>query len=98
MSFTMAKSSQRPRRRKVAPPRTPIPKREPSEFERIHFPTNVLAKCFEDCFMGRQVLDPFYVYIEDFEELVVCSRSVRNMLRPWESAIDFDDKVYPNLI
>ena len=48
--------------------------------------------------MGRQVLDPFYVDIEDFKELVVCSRSVRNMLRPWESSIDFDDKVFPNLI
>ena len=36
--------------------------------------------------------------IKDFKELIVCSRSVRNIVCPWESAIDFDDKVYPNLV
>ena len=36
--------------------------------------------------------------IEDFKELIVYSRSVRNMLLPWESTIDFYDRVYPNLV
>ena len=56
-----------------------------------------MAKHFEDRFNGRKVLNSFYVDIEDFRTLIVCGRSVRNMLQPWESAIDFDDRVYPNL-
>ena len=48
--------------------------------------------------MGRKVLDSYFVYIEDFKTLIVCGRSVRDMLHPWESAIDFDDQVYPNLV
>ena len=80
------------------PPRNPIPPREVSEFARIHFPTPALAKRFEDRFDGRKVLDPFFVDIDDFRNLVVCGRSIRDMLLPWESGIDFDDRVYPNLV
>ena len=94
----MAASSQRPRRRKANPPRNLTPPRETSEFERIHFPIPSLAKRFEDCFMGRKVLDSYFVDIEDFRTLIVCGRSVRDMLHPWESAIDFDDRVCPNLV
>ena len=94
----MAASSQRPRRRKANPLRTPISPWETFEFERIHFPIPSLAKRFEVRFMGRKVLDSYYVDIEDFTTLIVCGRSVRDMLQPWESAIDFDDQVYPNLV
>ena len=80
------------------PPRNPIPPREVSEFERIHFPMPSLAKQFEDRFNGRKVLDSFYIESDDFSTLVVCGRSIRDMLQPWESAIDFDDRVYPNLV
>ncbi|KAH9724959.1 hypothetical protein KPL70_007685 [Citrus sinensis] len=86
------------RKRKGVPGRNPIPTRETSEFERIHFSTALMTKCFKDCFMGRKVIDSYYVDFEDFKELVVCGRSVRNMLLPSESALDFDDRVYPNLI
>ena len=48
--------------------------------------------------MGRKVLDSYYVDIEDFTELIVCGRSVRNMLQPQEPTIDFDDRVYLNLV
>ena len=48
--------------------------------------------------MGRKVLDSYFVDIEDFRELIVCGKSVRNMLLPWESSIDFDDRVYPNIV
>ena len=48
--------------------------------------------------MGRKVLDSYYVDIEDFNELIVWGRTVRDMLQPWESTIDFDDRVYPNLV
>ncbi|KAH9781517.1 hypothetical protein KPL71_008504 [Citrus sinensis] len=34
----------------------------------------------------------------DFSNLVVYGRSIQDMLQPWESAIDFDDRVYPNLV
>ena len=94
----MAEPSRRTRTRKDTPQRNPIPPRAVSEFERIHFPTPSLAKRFEDRFNGRKVLDSFCVDIEDFRTLIVYVRSVRNMLHPWESAIDFDDRVYPNLV
>ncbi|KAH9791791.1 homogentisate geranylgeranyltransferase [Citrus sinensis] len=80
------------------PQRNPIPPRAVSEFERIHFPIPSLAKRFEDRFNGRKVLDSYYVDIEDFRTLIVRGRSVRDMLQRWESAIDFDDRVYPNLV
>lgn len=94
----MAEPSRRNPRRKSVPPRNPIPPREVSEFSRIHFPTPALAKRFEDRFDGRKVLDPFFVDIDDFRNLVVCGRSIRDMLQPWEAAIDLDDRVYPNLV
>ena len=80
------------------PPRNPILPREVSEFARIHFPTPSLAKRFKDRFDGRKVLDSFYVEIDDFSSLVVCGRGIWDMLQPWESSIDFDDRVYPNLV
>ncbi|KAH9699241.1 hypothetical protein KPL71_024267 [Citrus sinensis] len=97
-SVSMADSSRRTRKRKATPSRTPIPPQETSEFEGIHFPTAPLAKRFEDRFIGRKVLDSYYVDIEDFKELIVCGRSVRNMLLHWESAINFDKRVYYNLV
>lgn len=36
--------------------------------------------------------------LEDVRKLITCGRSVRNMLLPWESTIDFNDRVYPNLV
>ena len=57
-----------------------------------------MAKCFEDRFNGRKVLDSYYVDIKDFRTLIVRGGSVRDMLQPWESAIDFDARVYPNLM
>ena len=80
------------------PPRNPIPPREVSEFVRIHFPMPSLAKRFEDSFNGQKVLDSSYVEIDDFSTLVLCDRSIRDMLHPWESTIDFNDRVYPNLV
>ncbi|KAH9668541.1 hypothetical protein KPL70_021452 [Citrus sinensis] len=65
---------------------------------RIHFPTPSLAKRFKERFDSRKVLDSFFVDIDDFRNLVVCGRSVRDMLQPWEAAIDLDDRVYPNLV
>ena len=94
----MAEPSRRNPRRKSVPPRNPIPQREVSEFARIHFPTPSLAKRFEDRFNGRKVLDSFFVDIDDFSNLVVCGRRIRDMLQPWEAAIDFNDRVYPNLM
>ncbi|KAH9649211.1 hypothetical protein KPL70_025897 [Citrus sinensis] len=85
-------------RRKSVPPRNPIPPREVSEFASIHFSTPSLAKRFEDRFDGQKVLDSFFVDIDDFRNLVVCGRSIRDMLQPWEPAIDLDDRVYPNLV
>ncbi|KAH9724699.1 hypothetical protein KPL70_007586 [Citrus sinensis] len=87
-----------PIKRKSVPPRNPIPPREVSEFARIHFPTPSLAKRFEDRFDSRKVLDSFFVDMDDFRNLVVCGRSIRDMLQPWEAAIDLDDRVYPNLV
>ena len=94
----MVESSKAARKRKSALNRNLIPPRETSEFERIHFPTAPLAKRFESCFMDRKVIDSYYMDLEDFKELIVCGRSVRDMLLPWESALDLDERVYPNLV
>ena len=71
----MANSSQPTRRRKVASTQNLIPLRETSEFQRIHLPTAPLIKHFKDRF-----IDSYYVDIEDFRDLIVYGRSVRNML------------------
>ena len=94
----MVESSRATRKRKNVPRRNPIPPQETFEFERIHFPTALMAKCFEDRFMTRKVIDSYYVDLEDFGELVVCGRSVRKMLLSWEPALDLDEQVYPNLV
>ena len=72
----MAESSRRTQKRKCAPSRNPIPPRETSEFERIHFLTAPMTKRFEDRFMGRKVLDSYYMDLEDFRELILCSKSL----------------------
>ena len=89
----MADSSRRTQKRKASPSKTPIPPWETSKFERIYFLIAPLAKRFKDRFMGRKVLDSYFVDIEDFRELIVCGKSVRNMLLTWESGMDFDDRV-----
>ena len=94
----MAAPPQRNPSRKFVPPRNPISPREFTEFTSIHFPTPSLAKRFEDRFDGRKVLDSFFIDIDDFCNLIVCGRSIRDMLQPWEAAIDLDDRVYPNLV
>ena len=94
----MAKSSRATRKRKSTPSRNPIPLRKSLEFERLHFPTVPLAKRFESRFMGRKIIDSYYVNLEDFKELIVCDRSVRDMLLPWESTLNLDKRVYPNLV
>ena len=78
----MVASSKAARKRKSVPGRNLIPPRETSEFERIHFPTALMAKRFKDHFMGQKVIDSYYMNLKDFRELVVCGRSVRNMLLP----------------
>ena len=50
-----------------------------------------MAKRFEDRFMGRKVIDSYYMNLKDFRELVVYGKSVRNMLLPWEMALDLDE-------
>ena len=40
--------------------------------------------------MIRKVIDVYYVDLEDFRELIVCGRSVRDMLLPCESTLDLD--------
>ena len=78
----MAEPSRRNLRRESVPRRNPIPPREVSEFERIHFPMPSLAKRFEDRFNDRKVLNSFYVELDDFSTLVACGRSIRDMLQP----------------
>ena len=98
MFFTMAEYSRRLRRRKDTPQRNPIPPWRVFEFEKIHFPIPSLPKRFEVSFNGRKVLNSYYVDIEDFITLIVCGKTIWDMLQPWESAIDFDDRVYINLV
>ena len=48
--------------------------------------------------MTRKVTDSFFVDLVDFEELVVCSSNVKEMLASRENALNIEEKVYPNLV
>lgn len=48
--------------------------------------------------MMRKDTDSFYVDLDDFEELVVCSSNIKKLLEPWEKALSIEEKVYPNLV
>ncbi|KAH9697929.1 hypothetical protein KPL71_023812 [Citrus sinensis] len=68
------------------------------EFEKVHFPSPSLARRFQTCFMTGKVTDSFFIDLVDFEELVVCSSNVKEMLASWENALNIEEKVYPNLV
>ena len=78
----MVESSHAARKRKFIPSRNPISPRETSEFKRIHFPTSPLAKRFETRFMGRKVIDSYYV---DLYESYVIALGVN--IRYWWSGL-----------
>lgn len=71
---------------------SPVP-----EFERVHFPSPSLARIFQTHFIIRKLTNSFLVDLDDFEELVVCSSNVK-MLALWETALNIEEKVYPNLV
>lgn len=48
--------------------------------------------------MMRKDTDSFYVDLDDFEELVVCSSNIKKLLEPWEKALSIEEKVYQNLV
>ena len=48
--------------------------------------------------MSRTVIDSYYVDLDNFEELIVYGISVKDMLLPWESALDINKWVYLNLV
>ena len=48
--------------------------------------------------MGRKVINSYYVDLDDFVELIVYGRSVRDMSLPSELALDIDERIYPNLV
>ena len=48
--------------------------------------------------MIRKLTDSFFLNLNDFEELVVCSNNVKEMLVQWENALNLEEKVYPNLV
>lgn len=82
----MVETSRARIKRKSAPTKNPIPHRETYEFERIHFPTGPLARHFQTRIIGCKVIDSYSMELDDFEELVVCNRSVKQMLEPQEVA------------
>lgn len=48
--------------------------------------------------MDRKVIDSYYMYLDDFEELVVFGKSVKEMLESWEDALSIEERVCPNLV
>ena len=89
----------RPKRRvkqrvsRSPPHPTPVP-----DFKRVYFPSPSLVKRLHSQFMIRKLTDSFFLNLNDFEELVVCSNNVKEMLVQWENALNLEEKVYPNLV
>lgn len=50
-----------------------------------------MAKRFESRFMGHKVIDSYFIDLEEFRELIVRGKSVRDMLLPLESTLDIDE-------
>lgn len=94
----MAEPSRTITRRKQATRNNPIPPKELSESERIHFSTTLMARCFQTYFMGHKVIDSYYVNLDDFEELVLYGKSIKDVLESWEVALDIEKRVYLNLV
>ena len=60
----------------MSPPHPlPIP-----NFERVHFPSYSLARRFQTRFMTSKLTNFFFVDLNDFEELVICSCNVKEMI------------------
>lgn len=56
-----------------------------------------MTRCFQTCFIGRKVIDSYYMDLDDFE-LLVCGKSVKEMLESWEDALNVEERVCPNLV
>lgn len=48
--------------------------------------------------MTHKLTDSFFVDLDDFEELLVCSSNVKEMLAQWEIALNLEEKMYRNLV
>lgn len=39
--------------------------------------------------MGHMVIDSYHVDLDDFEEVVVCSKNIKIMLEPWGGGVEY---------
>lgn len=94
---TAGEGPSRPRRQQWAGRSPPHPPLIP-DFKRVHFPFPTLARRFQTRFITRKLTDSFFVDLDDFEELLVCSSNVKEMLAQWEIALNLEEKMYRNLV
>lgn len=76
--------SSRPKRQvKQQAGRSPTHPPPVPEFERFTSLFPSLSRRLQTRFMARKLTDSFFVDLDDFEELVVCSSNVKEMLAQW---------------
>lgn len=60
--------------------RNPIPPKTISEFNRTHFPSLPMARPFHSWIMLHKVISSYFVDLDYFNQLLVCSSSVKKLL------------------
>lgn len=83
------------RKRQKKAKKSPIHSRTIHEFDTTHFPTASLARQFHSKFMSWQVTSSYYIDIDSFDELYICGKSVRRLLKivGWENALSIEENV-----
>lgn len=48
--------------------------------------------------MGKPVIPSYYTDIDDFADITICGRTIRDILGPWEVALSIEENIYDNLV
>uniref|UniRef100_A0A1S8ACF9 Putative plant transposon protein domain-containing protein n=1 Tax=Citrus limon TaxID=2708 RepID=A0A1S8ACF9_CITLI len=68
------------------------------DFDSLHFPFPDMARRFHTSFMGKPVTPSYYTDIDDFADITICGRTIRDILGPWEVALSIEENIYDNLV
>ena len=70
------------------------------EFILTHFPQPPLRKQFDDNFMSRSVIPPYFVNLSNLENLEICDKSLCNFLisMGWKNVLVVKERYYENLV
>ena len=94
----MASRPRRARAKQVAPSNPSSSRPLTQDFDNLHFPNGQLTQRFHEKFMGKPVTPSFYMDIDDFSDITICSRSLPQMLRQWDEALGIEERIFENLV